>query len=439
MNFRIPSSSSLPLVHRCAASFALPHLGGNGTNTRSRMGDCLHEHMDDRAKFGVTSAMERLELIARAHELSPTEESIFLARARHFDWCPPKGSFGEVALALLEDGSVVRITGGKGRYDWPEGTVTGGTLDLMWSESEPLDLSDPEHPRCPPNAVLWCPDVKTGDEAWVEPVEVNRQILTNAMLAALWTGARFVVPGVIYWRKGQGEWDLPMTPDGKVAPWSMAQLRAHERSVRADMAAVKEQQRRALAGEPLQMKDGDWCQFCPGKAACSVHTALLRNVASGTVVLPGAAPLTHEERAWLASRLGAAERFVKQWREALIADVKANGPIPMADGNLWGAHPGRPKKTVVIDKAMPVLREELGELAEMAVKKTMPKETLEDAARELIHAQGKTKGVSPIVRRVYAKLGEAGALVEEPGVSYGPHKPKSPDLAMDDPDVEDLE
>jgi hypothetical protein len=250
---RIPSSSSLPLVHQCAASWAIPH-GGRGGSSRSKLGDALHEHMDDRAKYGVGEAMLRCDRIARRHELTPTETSIFLARAKHFEWSPPLGSFGEVALALLEDGSVIQMKGGKGSYEWPEGAVTGGTLDLMWAEPTSLDLSDPEHPRCPPESVLWVPDIKSGEETYVEPVERNMQILTNAVLAARWTGARRVVPATIFWRKGHGDWDVPMT-GGMLAPWGEAAMRRHELVIRADIAKVREQQRKAAAGEP----HGRWC------------------------------------------------------------------------------------------------------------------------------------------------------------------------------------
>jgi hypothetical protein len=305
----------------------------------------------------------------------------------------------------------------------------------MWSEPEPLDLSDPEHPRCPPGSVLWPIDLKTGEEAYVEPVESNQQVLTNALLAARWTGARRVAPGVLFWRKGMGEWDLPMTPDGKLAPWGEAAMQRQERVVRELMARVREQQRRAAAGEPLDMVEGVHCTYCPARASCSEHTAILKHVATGEIVLPGAAPLSQEQRVWLASRLAAAERFVKQWRSGLIADVKVNGEILLEDGNVWGGHP-RKKTAILVEHALPILREELGdELAEHAVNRSLTNESVEEAVKESL--QGK-RGAAAIVRRIFAKLGAAGALVTDVSTQYGAHKPKGADLAMQD-DVEDLD
>lgn len=433
---RIPSSSALPLVRYCQASWALPH-AGRSIRERSRMGDALHEHSHDRTRYGIDGAMARIELLARKHQLSETEAGIFAARCRHFEWVPPVGSYGEVALCLLEDGRVVTMRGGKGRYEWPEGAVAGGTLDLMWCEQGgrdvPFDMTDPTHPRCPPGALLWCPDIKTGEQTYVETVEDNFQILTNAMLAARWTGARAVVPAVVFWRKGQGEWDVPVDAEGRVVPWGEAAMRRHETDLRALMRDVAEQQRRAAAGEPLDFVEGRHCEFCPARARCPEHTALLKAIASGQspeIVPQGDAPLTQEQRVWLAARLGAFERTAKSWRSLLIADVQANGPIVLQDGTIWGPHP-RKKTTVAVDAALPVLQEQLGSFAEGIVSRSIPADNIKTAIREMLHAAGKTRGVAPIERRVYAGLGAAGALVTEEGVQYGAHK-----TAPDEDDAE---
>jgi hypothetical protein len=396
------------------------------------MGDALHEHSDDRAKYGVTEAMHRAPDVARAHELSPTETSIFLARCAHFEWSPPKGSFGEVALCLLEDGSVVRMKGGKGLYAWPDNRVTGGTLDLMWSEPEPLDLSDPRHPRCPPGSLLWVPDIKSGDETWVEPVEHNFQILTNAVLAARWTGATRVVPAVIFWRKGQGDWDVVEKP------WGEAEMRRHERAVRADIAAVLEQQRKAAAGEPLDLNEGGWCEFCPARARCSMHTAQLKMLVSGEMAKIGDAPLTEADRTWIADRLGAFERIGKALRDTLRADVIANGPIIMSNGNEWGEYEKK-DTTILVDQAIPILEEELGEHAKEVIQRSISRDAIADAAKAVLDEQGKTRGVAPIVRRIFGKLGSAGALVTEMRTVYGAHKRRDVETVLHDPNAEEID
>jgi hypothetical protein len=435
IDLRIPSSSALPLVHRCAASYAIPH-GGRSGNDKARMGDALHEHMDHRAKYGITSAMESALEIARAHNLSETETSIFLARCRHFEWSPPRGSFGEVALCLLEDGTVVQMKGGKGLYVWPKDRVTGGTLDLMWSEPAPLDLSDPTHPRCPPGSVLIVPDVKSGEETYVEPVESNMQILTNAVLAAIWTGATRVLPATIFWRKGMGEWDVPLNGDGKARPWNEADMRRHIAVVRADMAAVREQQRKAAAGEPLDLIEGVQCTFCPARARCSLHNAQLQMIVTGKMSPVGDSPLTDHQRTWLADRLGAFEVIAKEIREVLRSDVEATGrPIPMSNENEWGPYP-KPQTTILADLAMPILEEELGEHAQDVVERSISRSAIKVAAKAVLEERGEKRGVAGIERRIFAKFGEAGALVTEAKIVYGAHKPARANLARIDEDEE---
>jgi hypothetical protein len=402
------------------------------------MGDALHAHFDHRCKFGVGESMMRLEAVAMEHKLSATELSIFMARARHFEFAPPAGSFGEVALALVEDGSVVRMVGGKGQYAWPDLAVTGGTLDAMWSEPEPLDLSDPEHPRCPAGSVLVAIDLKTGDEAWVEPVEENQQVLTNALLAARWTGAKRVLPAVIFWRKGDGEWDVPLTDDGRAMPWGEAQMRRHEMVVREDIGRVREQQRKAAAGEPLDMVEGAWCTFCPARARCSQHNAQIRMLVSGEMAVIGDSPLSDIERTWVADRLGAFERIGKSLREALRADVEATGrPILMSNGNEWGPY-DKPTTTILVDQAVPILEEELGEHAKEVITRAVSREAIKVAAKAVLEEQGKSRGVATIERRIFGKLGSAGALLTESKIVFGAHKPKGANLALGD-DVEELE
>lgn len=436
VQYRIPSSSSLPLVHACLGAWALPH-GGRNENPDARMGDALHEHMDHRAKLGIGEAMRQLEAVADRHQLNARQRSIFLARARHFEWCPPPGAYGEVALCLLEGGDVVRMVGGKGQYRWPAGAITGGTLDLTWCEIDgepvPFDLTDPEHPRCPPRAVLWAPDMKTGDEDNVDPVEHNWQILTNALLAMRWTGARAVVPGVIYWRKGPGEWEVPPRA------WGEREARAHEHALVARLLDLREEQTRAARGEPLTLTTGQQCTYCPARSRCPEHTALVHLAATGRVVPQSAAPLTPEARVWLAQHLAPMERAIRDMRATLIADVQANGPIDLGGGEVWGPTPNK-RTQIVVDQALPVLAEVLGEdRAAATVERKITRDAIEEAAAEALAATGKRRGRAAIVKQAYAKMGEAGALVTEEGVQYRAHKAQGVDLVAQDDEIEDLD
>jgi len=419
---KAPTGSALPLIRICPAAWAIPH--AHSVSTFSKMGDALHVHMHDRAAFGVGEAMLRVDEVARAHEMTDREAGIFAARCRGFEWCPPAHAFGEVSLAMLEDGSVIRVRGGKGDYETPPGTLVALTLDVMWSEPAPLDLTDPAHPRCPSGSMLWVVDYKSGEDRWVEPVEHNAQVGAEALLAARWTGAAAVVPSILFIRKGPGEWDAPPSA------WGPRELADQERRLREWVAGSREQQRRAAAGEPLDMIEGPHCGTCPARARCSAHTTMLHMVATdGAKLIPqGDAPLDDAEAHWLATRLRSIDGFARQARQALIAHVRAKGPIDLRDGNLWGPFPRR-RTTVVVKAAVQTLVEELGEEGAneaIVVAESVTRESIEEVVRAQHAEKGIKRQLAPTVRRIFAKLGEAGALVSEDEVQFGAHKPAPP-------------
>jgi hypothetical protein len=170
-----------------------------------------------------------------------------------------------------------------------------------------------------------------------------------------------------------------------------------------------------------------------------MHTAQLKMLVGGQMAKIGDAPLSETERSWLADRLGAFERVGKSIRDVLRADVEASGrPIIMGNGNIWGPYE-KPTTTILVEPALPILEEELGELSRDVIQRSISKDAISDAVKELLAQQGKDRGVAPIVRRIFAKFGEAGALVSDTRTVFGAHKPKTAELAVDDPDVEDLE
>jgi hypothetical protein len=411
---RVPSASSLPLVSVCAPSAVLPAV--RHVNHQSVMGDALHDHMRDRSALGIDEAMRRIGDLAKRYNLDEREAGIFAARCRSFEWVPPGGSFGEVGLCLREDGSVVRVKGSKGQYEMPDDAVTAGTLDVFWAEPTPLDLSDPAHPRCHPGSVLWVVDYKSGDDSYVHPVESNAQLAAQAVLAARFTGATQVVPAILFIRKGQGEWDAPD------AAWGPKRLEAAEKQIRETVNRVRLEKAALDRGDPLHLVEGPHCEWCPAKTRCPAHTGIFKQILAGSVPW-GDAPLSAEERVWLAERLSMIESIGKKGRALLRADVDVNGPVSLSDGNIWGPVPG--KQTQIVGKvALPILQESLGELAEQAVETNVTRESVERAVKAFCEAAGIERGVAPRVRQIMAKLGEAGALLDVPRVEYRAHKPE---------------
>jgi hypothetical protein len=411
----IKSASALPLLAICAGSAVLDRV--HSVNDKSKAGQAIHDHMRLRASHGVDYAVAMLERTAAAYDLDEKETGFFIARCKGFTWSPPAGAFGEVALCLCDDGTVVRVTGGAGSYaGLPANAVVPGQVDLMWSEPEPLDMSDPAHPRCPKGSILWVVDYKSGKEDYVEPIERNIQVGTYTMMAAKWTGAEYAVPAILFVRKGSGEWDAPE------AAWGTAEISAAEKRAKDIVARGREQLERLARGEVPVFTEGKHCEFCDAAWRCPAKTAVLKALV-GAPLPKGSAPLTVEERSWLAAHLKQFEAFARAARTALILDVQANGAIPLEDGTVWGPI-AKPVTEIIVPRALPVLQEELGEeLANNALDVTLSRGRIEANVKKLHHEQGLTRQVAPTMRRIMAKISEAGGLLSEPRIEHRAYRP----------------
>jgi hypothetical protein len=286
----------------------------------------------------------------------------------------------------------------------------------MWSEPEPLDLSDPEHPRCPRGSTLWVLDLKSGEDAHVEPAERNAQLDALAVMAAKWTGAMAVVPSVLFLRKGAGDWDTPERA------WGSREIAAGEARIRRDVARGREAAAAIAEGRDVTYVEGNHCTYCASATRCPAKTGMIKSIV-GSPVPSGAAPLTREERVWMAKNLGSLESFARKAREVLKASVDADGPIDLGDGLVWGSQPTKRAK-ILPRVALPILREELGDdLAAGAIEETISREAVEAAAKEWTAQNGIKRGVSRKMGAIMARVGSAGGLLSEPRVEYRAHRP----------------
>jgi hypothetical protein len=109
----------------------------------------------------------------------------------------------------------------------------------------------------------------------------------------------------------------------------------------------------------------------------------------------------------------------------------------MSNGNIWGPY-DKPNTTILVDRALPILEEELGERAAEVVQRSITDAAIKEAVKDLHQEQGIERKVAPTVRRIFAKFGEVGALVSERRTVFGAHKPKV-DTVVHDPSIEDLD
>jgi len=374
------------------------------------MGSAMHEHLHMRAALGVDAAMLRIPQIAARWHIVGDDARIFHWRCRSFEWSPPPGAIGETGLYMREDGTVERTEGGRGHYPGlPADAVAVGTIDLMWSEPEPLDLTDPLRPRCPPGAVLWVVDAKTGSTDHVTPIDRNLQVGGGTMMAARWTGATQAVPALLFMTPGPGDWDAP-----EVA-WGPAELARAERRVRAVRAAKLDAWGRFARGEQLAFTESDKCAFCPGRLSCPPKIAMVKSALNDPRPLI-VGPLSDAQVRRLAMNLADLETFARQARALLKDIVDDRGPVDIGDGLVWGPEASE-RKVLDPRKALPVLLRELGDDALDAFD--VSKSAIERAVKER-SAKGFGAGN---MRRVMAALGEAEALVPQTSTTYHVFRP----------------
>lgn len=425
MKYALVTGSGVDAAERCPPSVILPR--SRHFASAADFGSAGHEFRQALVNHGAENALAMLPDIANRWGLTSAQASRLRWLCTRFEWMPPKGAVTELALGLFEDGSVRRVQGGQGRYLVPDDCILPLTLDVAWSEPEPLqyDAKTGEY-RCPEGSILWTVDYKTGEGTYTPPVAINGQLFAAALLGARFTGAERVVPAVVYMQPGQGDWE---TLDHWLGEEELADI---DRQIRATLAKVNEQRVKLDQDEPLDYGVGEHCALCPAGWCCPTKTSALRAwLAPAQLVRSDRqqiqlaaqpAALSDEQAHRLASFYPQLEAFVKQARDALQTHVEATGAtITMSDGRVWGPYQRR-QPHVDPAKALPLLRELIGEPFALKAA-SMSNASIE---RAVVAAREETVFL-PTVKEVFGKLRSAGALVSGHQDCWGIHKPKTKD------------
>jgi hypothetical protein len=390
------------------------------------VGSAGHEHMMLRARLGIDDAVAVLDETIAKFNISEDEATWLRARLMKFTWTPPAGALAEIRLAWMPDGSVQRVPADARFFP---GAVFTGQFDDLWSEPEPLRIYEDGRVECPEGSALFVLDLKFGQDRYVQSIENNAQVSSYAVLAAKWTGARVVVPAVLFPGPGDGDWDVP------AEPWRAQELAQAEARIHETLSRVAAAERALANGEPLDLVEGRHCEYCPALTECPAKIRMLKAMLRDGPPAPG--PLTPEEAALTAVNYKVLERVRHMQRAALEAYVHQYGPVPMGDGVQWGPQT-TVRKRVLPMLAKPILDAELGTFAVDAMQIKVTETGIKDAVRNKLNAAGHSRGVAPIVRRIYGKLTAAGALTKEERTEWCEHRGESP-ASAELGEVEDLE
>lgn len=422
------SLSTLGHARICPGSAVLPGFDSVG----GACGSAIHDGASVRVREGERAMLDMLPDICAYWNLSEVETAIVTARLR--SWTPtiPDGALSEVPLGLFADGSVRVVRGGRGDYERENGLILAGTLDLLWSEPEPLDVTWccggdgcgcnglPLAARCPPGSVLHAAEIKSGIEANVPRVIANWQLHGAALLAARWTGAIDGAPHTCFVAPGEGRWDDPdVALDGD-------DFDKIEAEIRRVATRVAEQECRQAAGEPLKLVTGPHCTHCRARAGCPAQLAEVRAlVAPETTGSLAAGPLTPAQAKLLATQLGRAAAITDQARKVLQKHADTFGPIELDDGRVWGLHDTGKQRThwdpIATFNALcdeDTVRREFA-MGALSTSEKKIKDTIEAAHA----ASGLQRKVAPTKRAIYAAVAKDGGITKAPKLCYGPHHP----------------
>lgn len=338
------SLSSLGRARVCPGSAVLPQIPSR--NVAATIGNAGHDWIDSAVRsWSSIRGHADLADIADRWELWGEARETFFRHVRGIGGEPPvpEGGITEQSLALLADGSVAPVRGGKGEYEAPEGTIIAGTLDAMWPERDGkaswFFYPDGGAPRVDPEDTLVIVDWKTGAADATPPPRFNWQLKGQALLAARWTGARRVLPMLGLIDGGPVRWEFEQDRHGYAVALDERDFGAISAELHRVVDAIDAQD-----PESPKVVTGAHCSFCPARAACPAHIAAPRAMIQAVPNPKALGPLTDEEATQLLPIVLAVGPAREAALNALKAHARARGPIRLPDGRLWG--PGEARRTV---------------------------------------------------------------------------------------------
>lgn len=411
--------SGLQQADVCPGSVVLPRFGSVGT--KAAVGSAVHEYNALLGEQGREAADAAADDIADFWGLAAKDRAIYFAKCRSLDLQIPDGAQYEVPLCMRADGTVQPVTGGHGEYDAPDDAIVAGTLDILFATPEPL-LDDR---WCSPDSVLWAPDLKTGDDAYVPPIAYNWQARVAALLGARWTGAEAVVPAIVYPGPGGGAWDVNRK-HGKPAPLRAEELAKVEADLRALHARVSEQADNVEQGKLPRLVTGAHCTYCSARPACPAHVAEARALVTGDLALL-AAPMTMEQIVRGAGIVGPARAALEKLDDMCRLHVNLQGPIPLAGGRVFGPRASE-KQVFHTRETYQAIREEIDPLvgeAEGARLTDAAFGTSRDAIYDVLREAHKAAGIKGKMKEAYERItSKQGVVSTVPAEKWGAHYPK---------------
>lgn len=366
-----PSASKLELFEACAAVGGLPAVRAESTDDQAA-GTGRHAFVELLARCG------REEALAAIPEGSP-----WRACCEGLDPAEIPVGRHEIAYAYDCASDAARELGPwLGRAYDCTATEISGTNDLVCEPS-------PGHPRW--RVIDW----KGEDE--VTATATNLQLGFYALCVARVHQLDEIDVAIGYiGHAGAIRWDR-----ATLGPFELEAVAARVREVHARTS-------RAQSGAPADFTVGLHCRRCSALPLCPAQVALVSALAreerSPADLAASLAPLSDERAGEAWERLKLFKEHVKAIEASLRARAEVKGlPLPNGDRLM-------PRKvfrrSIDVEKALPVLREKFGAQADEAVERRLPAEEVTRLSRQLAPGKGQKKALDAL----WSDLTTAGAV-----------------------------
>ncbi len=405
------TASGLRLAALCAAAYALPADDAESTDAQAA-GTGRHAYLD-----ALAVAYRGDADAARATALATVP-----ADAPHRATCESI----DVAELLAMTGADVGTVEVGVQLDWDPWSDDGG--EHVSAAQHRAYRTDPSRIYGTSDWIVTAPDGSVvvidfkGSER-NDPAREHAQLAFYALAVARARGLATLGVALVYVhedgalyadRAHLDEWDL-----------SAAAARLLDTWVRVTAARAE-----VDAGRPVGTSTGGHCARCPAMRVCPAQVTLVRALASEAAqsvedIAGGLARLSDADagRAW--DRLQQAEAALKTIRASLTARAGLRG-LPLPDGShLMPVDTTR--RTVDVEKALPVLRARFGDQADAAVERSLSIGDVERLARQLAPGKGQKRAVEAVV----AELAAAGAVKTSSFVQLRVRKARAADEAAD--------
>jgi hypothetical protein len=392
------TASGLALAAACPAAYALPAVEDNETDAM-RAGTQRHAWLDAVARAWDENRNTAVDARADAAPALPTDPT---ARA----------TCEAIDLERLLD-----LTGAR------DGRIEVGTVLTWWPATDTAETTHAREHRAyrdDPTALHGTTDwVVTAPDGTVTVVDFkgsmrgapageHLQINWYALAYARSNGLDRIAVALVYIDE-----DGTLTDDrATLDAWDLDAWAARYASIYARVAVAR-------AGSPVDhTRVGDHCGNCPALRVCPAMAALARELVASPPSPETYPALTDEDAgaAWV--RVALFEELLSRAKAALRVRAERRG-LPLPDGR-WLTPIESSRRTVDVEKALPVLRQLVGERAEGLVERSLSAAAVDALARELAAAGGETQRA--VNDRVWTALREAKAARDSTYVQLRPKK-----------------